>query len=128
MEYADKSDIKSRATGAVLNELEEAGVSKSCACILHWFTGTTTERKRAIETGAYFSINHRMLRTKLGQETIRSIPADRILLETDAPFTKKIEGMSDLESKLINTVDGISKIRDESMLSQIEKNSERIWL
>ena len=69
-----------------------------------------------------------MLKTKSGQDTIRNIPADRILLETDAPFTMKIDGISSLKKELKGIVDAISTIRDEELSEQIEKNGERIWL
>lgn len=116
-----------KAAGAIIDELNDAGTFESCICILHWFTGTTGERKRAVEAGAYFSINSRMLATKSGQETIKAIPAERILLETDAPFTKKIKGIRNLKVELKNIIAGISSIRGRDMSDQIKKNNEYIW-
>ncbi|PIT41409.1 Qat anti-phage system TatD family nuclease QatD [Snodgrassella alvi] len=56
--------------------------------ILHWFTGTSNQLKKAIEMGCWFSINPTMLNTKKGYELISKIPKDRILTETDGPFGK----------------------------------------
>jgi TatD DNase family protein len=42
----------------------------------------------AINTGYYFSINSQMVRYQNGQSLIRKMPIDRILVESDAPFTK----------------------------------------
>ena len=77
--------------------------------------------------GAYFSINPRMLKTKSGQETIRSIPGDKILLETDAPFTRKYNKIDDLKLDLVDLIHCISDIRGEEMMSQINLNSNLIW-
>ena len=56
--------------------------------ILHWYSGGVTELRRAIEQGCYFSINHQMLQSANGKNIVKNIPVDRILLESDAPFTK----------------------------------------
>lgn len=48
-----------------------------------------------------------MLRTKSGQETIRNIPGNRILLETDAPFTMEFNSVNDLYNELKNIARGI---------------------
>ena len=114
-------------TSAVIGELEVAGAFLKNICIFHWFTGTASERRRAIEAGAWFSINPRMLRTKGGQETIKTVPVDRILLETDAPFTMTIESVENLRTELEKLVTGISEIRGEEMLKKIEENSDRVF-
>ncbi len=51
--------------------------------ILHWWLGTEEETARAIDAGAYFSLNASQARrwTLVGQ-----VPHDRLLLETDHPF------------------------------------------
>lgn len=112
-----------KAAGAVIGELETAGAFQNCKCIFHWFTGTVSELKRAIENGALFSINPNMLRTKSGQETIKAIPEESILLETDAPFTKKYNSVKDLKNELMNMVAAISEIRGQDMNGIIEENS-----
>ena len=115
-----------KAAGAVIDELEAAGTFMKNICIFHWFTGTASDRRRAIEAGAWFSINPRMLRTRGGQETLKTVPADRILLETDAPFTMKIGSVVCLKSELEKMVTGISEIRCVDMRDRIEENSMRI--
>ena len=76
-----------RAAGEVLDVLEEAGALSSCACVLHWFSGTSEELSRAVRAGCWFSVGERMAATKRGRAYLRAIPADRLLLETDAPPT-----------------------------------------
>lgn len=116
-----------KAAGAVLDELEAAEAFHSCMCILHWFTGSAKERKRAIADGAYFSVNPRMLGTKSGIQNILAFPANRILLETDAPFTRKYQSVGALGTELEELVKGIEDIRKERLHDQIEMNSEKIW-
>lgn len=116
-----------KAAGTIIDELEEAGTFQNCKCIFHWFTGTSAERKRAIENGAFFSINRKMLVTKSGRELVKIIPVDRLLLETDAPFTMKINSIIALKTELLKLVNDISAIRAEDLSEQIEKNSIQIW-
>lgn len=116
-----------RSVEIVLDELEMANTFNNCCCILHWFTGKPKDLKRAIDDGAFFSINPRMIRTKSGQEAIKKIPSDRLLLETDSPFTMKFCYVEDLKKELDNLVDSIASIRgDDNVRKIIEDNNERI--
>jgi TatD DNase family protein len=56
--------------------------------VLHWFTGSKAEARRAIDLGCYFSINAEMFKSDRHRSTISSLPLDRILTETDGPFCK----------------------------------------
>lgn len=55
--------------------------------VLHWFTGSASEAKRATQLGCYFSINFEMLRDDKRQNLVTSLPRERLLTETDGPFT-----------------------------------------
>lgn len=116
-----------KAAGVVLDELDRAGTFNNNICIFHWFTGTVAERRRAIDAGAWFSINPKMLKTKSGQENVKAIPAERLLLETDAPFVKKYSSVIELERELQNLIKGIKIIRGEDIRNQIENNCNLIW-
>lgn len=73
------------AANEVLNSLErqpDSGVS-----FLHWFSGTLSELKRAIDFGCWFSIGPPMTSSIKGRQIISRIPKDRILPESDGPFT-----------------------------------------
>lgn len=78
-----------RAAGAALDILEESGALRSCTCVIHWFSGGSEELSRAIALGCSFSVGERMLATRRGRAYARAIPKDRILLETDAPPTRR---------------------------------------
>ena len=56
--------------------------------IVHWYTGDLETLELFIEAGYYFSINANMCVTSKGQSIIRRIPLDKILIESDGPFTK----------------------------------------
>lgn len=72
--------------------------------ILHWFTGNKADLVRAIEAGVYFSINSAMMASKKFVEMLPSIPDDRLLLETDSPFTffkgSHLEALKKIEKDL----------------------------
>ena len=77
--------IHSRSSAsAVLDELK--GVTG--IPILHWFSGTKDELRRAISMGCWFSVGPAMLCTKKGLQLTSEIPKDRVLTETDGPFAK----------------------------------------
>jgi TatD DNase family protein len=75
-----------RAATAVLDHLErhtEAGVA-----ILHWFSGTKQELRRAIDAGCWFSVGPGMVASPAGLRLIREMPKERVLTESDGPFTR----------------------------------------
>lgn len=69
--------------------IDMIGASYPGCVILHWFSGTKRELQRAIDFGFYFSVNQSMFVSKSGGALIRSMPKERILTETDGPFTKE---------------------------------------
>lgn len=54
--------------------------------ILHWFSGSITELKEAIEMRCYFSVNSLMLKSKKGRDLASRIPSELVLPESDGPF------------------------------------------
>jgi TatD DNase family protein len=75
-----------RTAAKVLGHLERRLLPERGKAVLHWFTGTAAEAKRAVDLGCYFSINSEMLRTEKHRRLVRLLPADRLLTETDGPF------------------------------------------
>ena len=73
-------------------------------------TGKIPQLEKAIELGCYFSINSSTLKTKSGLEVINAVPVDRMLLETDAPFTFKVQHIEEIEKELKRLVLKISEI------------------
>ncbi len=77
-----------RSAKAVLDLVEAHLPPERGKIVLHWFTGTLSEAKRALELGCYFSINAGMLDKERHVAMVQTIPLDRILTETDGPFTR----------------------------------------
>lgn len=66
--------------GAVLDAIGPQGQGM----VLHWFTGSSRQIQQAAEAGAYFSVNAAMSDAQIG-----ALPPERLLPETDFPFSKK---------------------------------------
>jgi TatD DNase family protein len=75
-----------RTATTVLDMIEKHLHPDRNRIILHWFTGSKKEARRAADLGCYFSINAEMLKAERHQNMILSLPLDRILTETDGPF------------------------------------------
>lgn len=75
------------ATGETLDELRSHGGASTA--VLHWFSGTQRELATAIELGCWFSVGPAMLRTEKGRALAARMPAERVLTETDGPFTRR---------------------------------------
>ena len=56
--------------------------------VLHWFLGSPAEIDAAIAADVYFSVNSSMVRSHRGRAALREMPPNRVLAETDAPFTR----------------------------------------
>jgi TatD DNase family protein len=76
-----------RSAKAVLDLVEAHLPPERGKVVLHWFTGTKSEARRALELGCYFSINAKMLCNEKHASMVQTIPLDRMLTETDGPFT-----------------------------------------
>lgn len=69
----------------VMDIIEKSGIAKNNTIIMHWFSGSSDELKRALDAGYYFSVGPKMLSTNKGHEYIRQIPEGRMFIETDLP-------------------------------------------
>jgi TatD DNase family protein len=76
-----------RTATMVLNLIESHFPRPQGQIVLDWFTGSKSEARRAVDLGCYFSINGAMLRNDRGRNLVAALPSDRLLTETDAPFT-----------------------------------------
>lgn len=94
--------------------------------ILHWYSGTFEDLNEAIKRGYYFSINHQMLNSAKGRKMIDAIPIQRILIESDAPFTI---GMKDKYSTFFieNIFEYLSSSRniEKNVISNLIKHNFR---
>jgi TatD DNase family protein len=77
-----------RSARTVLDMIEKYLPPSRGQVVLHWFTGSKSEARRAVELGCYFSINVPMMLNARHREVVSAIPIERLLTETDGPFTK----------------------------------------
>ena len=68
-----------RATNELVELLESTPIE---GAVLHWWLGDVAATKKAVELGAYFSINAANLKNREGLD---QVPLDRIFTETDHP-------------------------------------------
>ncbi|WP_332747684.1 Qat anti-phage system TatD family nuclease QatD [Hydrogenophaga sp.] len=55
--------------------------------LLHWFSGALAELENAVRIGCWFSVGPVMLEGEKGRALVARIPLNRVLPETDGPFT-----------------------------------------
>lgn len=99
-----------RAVTAVLDMIEQLFPQDRGTVVLHWFTGSNSEARRAVALGCYFSINGEMTRSNRGRPIVAGLPMDRILTETDGPFTR-IDGRPTHPSDIPLVAEAIARVR-----------------
>lgn len=90
--------------------------------ILHWLSDKNVKLNEAFDNGYYFSINRQMASYQSGQNLIRKMPFNRLLIESDAPFTKGNEATYAIEQfadtvKQLCTIFGVSLDKMNNTLS-----------
>jgi len=74
------------AVRAVDEVVSQVARHRGVRAMIHSFTGSEQQMRRAVQTGLYLSIGPLALRASGRMvDVIRSIPANRLLLETDSP-------------------------------------------
>jgi len=99
-----------RAATAVLDGLVAHPAAGTA--ILHWFSGTHRELQRAIDLGCWFSVGPAMLAGEKGRALAARMPRERILTESDGPFSQ-VEGRSAWPWDVEKAVHGLAEIWSE---------------
>lgn len=76
-----------RAAKQVVDAIHDSSSRNRIIPILHWYSGSHSVARKAVELGCYFSVNAQMLSRESGRQLVDAIPNDRLLIETDSPFT-----------------------------------------
>ena len=98
-----------RAAKTVLDLIEQYLPADRGHTVLHWFTGSKAEARRAVDLGCYFSVNLQMMQSDRGVDLVSSLPLDRLLTETDGPFTE-VNGRPACPADVVFAVDAIAKL------------------
>ena len=99
------------------------------SAILHWFTGSSAALDAAIEAGLWFSINPSMTRSSRASVSLRRLPRDRVLLETDGPYCR-INGHPCAPADLGLVIRDLGRLWDEpvpQVRTIITANQERLF-
>lgn len=112
-----------RAVKDVLDLVEANLPVDRGSVVLHWFTGGKKQLQRAIEMNCYFSFNADMLETARGKEVVSVVPLERILTETDAPFTK----LPDIECA-VELIARVRKLPETEVYEAIKENLKTLLL
>lgn len=100
-----------RSVPMVLDMIERHLPRNRGVVVLHWFTGTKAEARRAATLGCYFSINAEMMHSDRGRALVAEIPIDRLLTETDGPFTQ-IDGRPTEPTDARKAIDTLARVRN----------------
>lgn len=84
-------------------------------CIVHWYSGSTKHLRELIELGCFFSVNSNMTLNTQTLQRVKLIPDERILIESDGPFSK-VNGKKYQPKSLIDIYESIAKVRDDKNL------------
>lgn len=99
-----------RSAGAVLDMVESHLPRDRGTIVLHWFTGSKSEARRATMLGCYFSANLEMLRSDRGRALVSDLQMDRLLTETDGPFTL-VDGRPSEPADVHSVVEAVARLR-----------------
>lgn len=100
--------------------------------IVHFFTGTIEDAKKLLDMGFYFTFGGVVTFTRDYDETIKMIPMDRILSETDAPYVTPapFRGKRNEPAYVIFVVRKLAEIKgvtEEKMTEQILGNAKQVF-
>ena len=103
----------------LLSLLESNWAPTGLACVLHCFSGTPAHAARALALGAYLSFAGNLTYPKSTsiQQVAAEAPADRILVETDAPFLSPIplRGQRNQPAHVTHTAAFLAQLRNTSV-------------
>jgi TatD DNase family protein len=101
--------------------------------IMHCFSGTPAQAQQALDLGFYLSFGGIVTFPKAVdiQEAARQAPADRILVETDAPYLAPVpkRGKRNEPAFMLETVKKLAALRgvsDQSIADQTTENFRRL--
>lgn len=113
-----------RSAGAVLEILAETGCLEACACVFHWFSGTSDELHRAVRAGCHLSVNELMLATRRGRAYARQVPERLLLTETDLPPREgEAFAASQVAASLERTLEALSALRGPGVREAVAENA-----
>lgn len=102
------------STALVLDELERVPI---IAPILHWWTGSAAETRRAVELGCYFSVHSAVARRSLFRT---QVPRERLLVESD-------HGWADPPGAIPHRVAWVEYLLSASLKMEVKDVRQLVW-
>jgi len=103
--------------GAEKELIEIISKHKPRKCIVHWYGGSTKHLQDLIELGCYFSVNSNMTLNTQALQRVKLIPDERILIESDGPFSK-VNGKKYHPKSLVDIYTSIAMVRNDKDLAE----------
>ena len=118
-----------RAANQVVDMIAHCTIVNRVLPILHWYSGSKVTAKEALDRGCYFSVNLQMLASQRGRELVQILPKDKLLIETDAPFTS-VDGRKYNPALAIQTAGQVANLKGISIVEfneQLQTNARYIF-
>lgn len=110
---------------AVLEGLRRHGIA---AAVFHWFSGSSKVLEDIFAEGHFISINPAMISSANGLRVIAMSPQERILVESDGPFTKLNNQVCGPKAvaRVYETLAAHWNVSNQRAVACIETNFDRI--
>lgn len=96
--------------------------------VLHWFTDSAAQLRRASDIGCWFSVGPAMLGSANGRKLAALLPRDRVVPESDGPFAKT-SGSSIMPWEASNITGGLAHLWGTSLTAveeQLSMNGQKL--
>jgi len=122
-QYTDKKILNIHSRNAAIEVIEIINCYHG-KIIMHWFSGKFSEINNVIKNGYFFSVNNQMVDSRHGRDLIGQIPINKLLIESDAPFTKMSKFNYNIESLnyVYKQIATIKKLDYDIVKRQLDKN------
>lgn len=111
--------------------LQDEHIKGPFPAVLHCYTGGRELALRAVDLGLYVSFSGviSFKKTEALQEIARDVPADRILVETDAPFLAPVphRGKTNEPAYVVHTAAALARIRGISEAEVARATTENFF-
>lgn len=100
--------------------------------ILHFFTGSPEVAARYSELGAYFSFSGVITFASMYEATVRAVPLERILTETDAPYAAPVPHRGTRNEPayvpaILSYIAAARGLEEEEMRAQVIRNAQEAF-
>lgn len=119
--------IHSRAADTYVIDFVER-LSRQNFVIMHWFSGSISNMKRLLNLNCYFSINPAMCKSKSGIDKIKVLPLNKILFESDFPFSSVSGTVVEPNNlyRIYNNISQILSIDKDVIIEHERENTNRL--